>query len=146
MSDVVVTVPKQLWALWIAEGDTPGEPWTGRIYDFYLGGAAPNIRAGERVYIVAQGWLRGYAPLTRIEWQRRAPLVNGQQSMFGGRFALQRQGNAVAVTLAQPVQGFRGWRYRWWEREDERPYDWAQGPEPGERLFEMPLPGAPADG
>lgn len=144
--DVVVTCPKQLWAEWCAEGDLPGDPWTGRIYDFYLGGQAPNIRPGERVYVVAHGWLRGYAPLTRIEWQRRAPLRNGQQSVFGGRFSLQRHGGAIAVTLSEPTQGFRGWRYRWWEYSDERAYDFAIGPEPGGRLFDMPLPGATPSG
>lgn len=145
--DVVVTVPQQLWADWCAEGDLPGDPETGDAYHYYLsGGAAPNIQPGDRVYIVARGWLRGYAPLTRLAWSKGAPLNDGRRAHYGGRFALERRGGAVAVTLNEPTPGFRGWRYRWWKYEDERPYDWAQGPEPGGRLFEMPLPGATPSG
>jgi hypothetical protein len=104
MSDVVVTVPKNLWAMWIAEGDAVGEPATGEEWGFYTGGGVPDIRPGERVYVVAHGQLRGYAPLTRVN---RHPL------------ALCRSGGAVACTIAAPIVGFRGWRYRWWDRADE---------------------------
>jgi hypothetical protein len=64
---------------------------------------------GDRVYIVAHGKLRGYAPLTRLE-------VNGRRLAFG------REGRAVAVTIEEPVRGFRGWRYRWWNRDAETPF------------------------
>jgi hypothetical protein len=112
MSDVVVTVPKRLWDEWIDEGDLPGDPASGDEYAFYLGGTRPNIRPGDRVYIVAHGKLRGYAPLTRI-WHN------------GTEFALIRSGGAVACTIAEPIRGFRGWRYRWWPYDDERPFpDW----------------------
>lgn len=112
VSDVVVTVPKRLWADWIAEGDLPGEDPTGDEYGFFLAGPRPIIQPGERVYIVAHDKLRGYAPLTRV-----VP--------YGGGFALCREGNAVACTIDAPIRGFRGWRYRWWDREDERPFpDW----------------------
>lgn len=114
MADVVVTVPKRLWADWIAEGDLPGDPDSGNEYAFYLGGPRPNISPGDRVYVVAHGKLRGYAPLTRIMNRGGAY-----------EFALCREGNAVACTIDEPIQGFRGWRYVWWKREDERPFpDW----------------------
>jgi hypothetical protein len=113
MSDVVVTVPKRLWAEWLIEGDLPGELPTGGEYAFYLGGPEPFIRPGERVYIVAHGKLRGYAPLVRID---HGP---------NGGFALIRAGGAVACTHPEPMRGFRGWRYRWWPLDDERPFpDW----------------------
>ncbi len=36
-----------------------------------------------------------------------------------------RRGGAVAVTIAEPTPGFRGWRERWWGREAEQPFqDW----------------------
>ena len=114
MTDVVVTVPKDRWAEWIAEGDLPGEEWgfgdAGAFgwYDFYIGGPMPDIKPSERVYIVAHGRLRGYAPLVR----RTA-------------HSLIRRGDAVAVTIPTPIQGFRGWRYRWWHRDEETPFpDW----------------------
>lgn len=124
MADVVVTVPKNLWLGWIQEGDRVGDPESGTEWGFFLGagGGIPDIRPGERVYVVAHGLLRGYAPLTRLQ---RYPL------------ALGRQGGAVAVTIREPIQGFRGWRYRWWDHEDERPFpDWrTQGvPMPGPRV------------
>jgi hypothetical protein len=125
MTDVVVTVPKWFWPDWIVEGDAAGEPETGEVWHFRLYGTPPKIEVGERVYVVAHGKLRGYAPLTGI-WKdpddRR-------------RFALERKGGAVAVTLPccpgdpcgdpLPIRGFRGWRYRWWPYEAETPFpDW----------------------
>lgn len=108
--DVVVTVPKDLWWAWCAEGDAVGEPLSGEEWGFFLGGPIPEIIPGERVYIVAHNRLRGYAPLTRLQ---RRPL------------ALGREGGAVAVTIPEEVRGFRGFRYRWWERETEEPFpDW----------------------
>ena len=74
MSDVVVTVPKGLWAEWLQEGDLAGEPWSGEAeYHFWVSPmmfhepAHPWIEPGERVYIVAHGKLRGYAPFVRRE-------------------------------------------------------------------------------
>lgn len=112
MSDVVVTVPKAKWDEWIDEGDLPGGDETGDEYGFYLGGPKPDMQPGDRVYIVAHGKLRGYAPLTRI-----VP--------WGSGFALCRGGGAVACTIDAPIRGFRGWRYVWWDHADERPFpDW----------------------
>lgn len=133
MSDVVVTVPKGLWAEWLSEGDLaydddsgmePG--WCGDYeYGFHMRGRRPDCHPGERVYIIAHGHLRGYAPLTMID--------NGAR--FGGApdsFALVRRGRAIAVTLHSPglelplpIRGFQGYRYRWWDRADEVPFpDW----------------------
>lgn len=110
MSDLVVTVPKSFGLdVWINEGDAAGDAWSGKEWHFYLGGNPPNISKGERVYIVYNGKLRGYAPLVRIERD-------------GYRFALVRHGGAVAVTVDEFIQGFRGYRYRWWERETERAF------------------------
>lgn len=114
MSDVVVTVPKKLWSEWIAEGDLPDDEPSGTTYGFWLWGFPPAIDPGERVYVVAHGKLRGYSELVDILPQ-------------GGKFALIREGGAVACTISEPIQGFRGWKYRWWERADEVPFpDWRQ--------------------
>ncbi len=115
--DIVVTVPKEKWDEWIAEGDCAGDdPESGREYVFTLRAVSlPNIRPGERVYIVAHGKLRGYAPLTDLQiLNRTAP----------HHFALVRRGGAVAVTLNnhERVTGFRGYRYRWWDRKREIPF------------------------
>lgn len=114
--DVVVTVPKSFGLdSWIEEGDPAGEPWSGEEWDFYLGGARPTIKPGERVYVVYNGALRGYAPLVRVE-----------NSFFSDwRFSLVRHGDAVAVTIPEYIKGFRGWRYRWWDPATEVPFpDW----------------------
>lgn len=118
--DVVVTVPKSFYfagktglAAWVAEGDLPGDEWSGEDSHFYLGGPVPNIKPGERVYVVCEGKLRGYAPLVRIERED------------GCRYALVRRGSAVAVTIERSIVGFRGFRYRDWDYKDERPFpDW----------------------
>jgi hypothetical protein len=113
MTDVVVTVPKNHWQKWIEEGQLPGEEEGADEYYFWIGGGCPNIRPGERVYIVAHGKLRGYAPLHHVFSDPR---------FVPGSYALVRRGGAVAVTIDEPMPGFRGWRYRWWNREDERPF------------------------
>ncbi len=111
MADVVVTVPKHLWQMWIEEGDLPGEPWNGEFeWDFYLSGYPPSITPGERVYVVAHGRLRGYAPLVRID--------HGDKY----HFSLVRRNDAVAVTIPEPIRGFRGWKYTWWDRSQETPF------------------------
>lgn len=68
--DVVVTVPADRWATWLAEGDAAGEPPTGRTYEFKVP-SRPDIEPGDRVYVVAGGKLRGYAPLLRVEERER---------------------------------------------------------------------------
>lgn len=116
--DVVVTVPKTFryagkvgLAAWLAEGDCPGQPWSGDYSVFTVGGGVPHIRPGERVYVVCEGRLVGYAPLVEL------------QAAGNGRVELVRAGGAVACTLPTPVTGFRGWRYRFWDRDDEVPLD-----------------------
>lgn len=112
--DIVVTVPKSFGLEnWIAEGDPAGTAaWSGTEWHFYLGRARPRAQAGDRVYVVYNGKLRGYAPLVRIDAD-------------GIRFALVRHGGAVAVTIPETIRGFRGWRYRWWDRAIEVPFpDW----------------------
>jgi hypothetical protein len=112
MSDVVVTVPKSIWLDWLDEGDLVGEPVTGEQWGFYVAGARPLVGVGERVYIVAHGRLRGYAPLTRL-----------QKTQFGWAFV--REGGAVAITIPEPIVGFRSWKDRWWDRSAEVPFpDW----------------------
>ncbi len=113
MSDLVVTVPKRLWWEWIAEGDAAGEPETGEEWGFYLGRQRPQILRAERLYIVAWDRLRGYAPVTRVFQDA------------GGGWCICRKGGAVAVTIDEPIRGFRGWRRVWWNRAAERPFpDW----------------------
>lgn len=111
MADVVVTVPRGRWHEWIAEGDLPGDSETGDEYAFWVA-TSPDISPGERVSIVAHGKLRGYAPLTRV-------------IAAGGGYGLCRAGGAVACTIPEPIAGFRGMRYRWWDRSAETAFpDW----------------------
>lgn len=109
--DLVVTVPKTLWVEWMAEGDAVGEPETGEEWAYWVG-TRPSIQKGDRLYVVAWGRLRGYAPVTRVVER-------------DGRFAICRRGGAVACTVPAPIPGFRGYRRRWWQREDEVEFpDW----------------------
>jgi len=116
MSDVVVTVPKGMWQSWIDEGDLPGAPPKFRSH-FWIGKqTVPDCRIGDRVYIVAHGKLRGYAPLVGIE---------NHCKLRPERACLMREGGAVAVTIPEQITGFMGWRYRWWSVKDEIPFpDW----------------------
>ena len=114
MSDLVVTCPKGFFLEWIAEGDAAGEPYTGEEWAWFMGGHKPDIGPGDRLYVVAWGKLRGYAPVTRIAqttagWPRPS-------------WAICRRGDAVAVTIPEPIKGFQGWRRRWWDRSIETPF------------------------
>lgn len=145
--DVCVTVPKALWEIWLDEGNLPGDAWNGSEYHFFGRGGRPKIEAGEHVYIVAHGRLRGYAPLVaidcRVTGRRRdtaslCRLALDEQGVFGitawhplplpewwwpgATYGLVRHGGAVACTIPEPVRGFPGWRYRFWQREDEMPF------------------------
>lgn len=119
MADVVVTVPKRLWTAWLAEGVLPGDAANGWQFHFWLPfHSLPRINAGDRVYVVAHGRLRGYAPLVATEARCR---------LSPGRSCLIREAGAVAITIPEPIRGFQGWRYRFWKREDEIPFpDWEQ--------------------
>lgn len=109
MSDMVATCPKDFFEEWILEGDAAGSIDSGEEYGWFTN--SPLIRLiqpGERFYVVAWGKLRGYAPVTRV--------TNG---------AICRRGGAVAVTIPEPIPGFRGLRKRWWDRSIEVPFpDW----------------------
>lgn len=139
MEDVVVTVPLSFgWDTWIEEGDPAGTSWSGEEWHFYLPfGPKPNVSPGARVYVTYNNTLRGYAPLVRVEWIPERSC-----------WALVRRGEAVAVTIDEPVVGFRGFRERWWDRAQERPFDapWYNGqpewmvPKEWERLVWNPKP------
>lgn len=126
MADLVVTVPKSLWSVWLLEGDTAGavrgsenspefkayEDADGMLeWHFYLSRLKPPISPGERVYVVAHGRLRGFSPLVRVEQDRGS-----------GRYALVRHHGARAVTIDDPIQGFQGFRKRWWDQSLEREF------------------------
>jgi hypothetical protein len=121
VSDVVVTVPKGLWQDWIDEGDLPGDAPSDYEYHFWIPLvriSPPDIRPGERVYVVAHDRLRGYAPLIRTEMSCR---------LRPSRSCFVRRGAAVSVTLDEPIRGFQGWRYRWWDSADEHNFpEWRQ--------------------
>ncbi len=113
--DVVVTVPKRLWESWKSEGDLPGQEAEYESH-FWVNAMTSLCKPGDRVYVVAHGRLRGYAPLVRSE---RSCQLNPSRS------CLVREGGAAAVTIDEPIRGFQGIRSRWWNRDDERPYpDW----------------------
>jgi hypothetical protein len=114
VADLVGTCPKGFWEEWIAEGDAAGDPGTGEEWSWYTGHRlARNIQPGERFYVVADGKLRGYAPVIRVG------------KLPDGTFEIIRKGGAIACTISPPIPGFRGLRLRWWKREEETPFpDW----------------------
>jgi hypothetical protein len=126
MVDLVVTCPKDLWDDWLAEGALPGEPcppdaeyhWFGR------GKLFPDIQPGDRLYVVAHGRVRGYAPVVRIDSiYTLYPLPAWWWE--GALWGIVRRGEAVATTIPDDVPGFQGWRRRWWYRSAEVPFpDW----------------------
>ena len=123
MTDICVTVPQSRWQEWIQEGALPGEPCPlGVEYHWFSSAVIPQIQPGERVYIVAFGLLRGYAPLVRLE---RRPVLPPSWWWPQATWALVRHGGAVSCTIPATIKSMPGWRYRWWQRYDERTFpDW----------------------
>jgi len=109
MTDLVATCPKDFWSEWIAEGDPAGAPESGEEWGWFTRHhLIGQIQPGDRLYVVAHGRLRGYAPVTRVTAD-----------------AIGRRGGAVAVTIDESIPGFQGLRERWWPRDAERPFpDW----------------------
>lgn len=114
--DVVVTIPSRLWSEWLAEGDCAGESRREDVEYWYNVPTRPtDLHPGGRVYVVAYGRVRGYAPLHRID-----PDPHNPRGCL-----LIRRGGAVAVTIPGRVQGFQGYRYRWWSQDIDVPFpDW----------------------
>ena len=73
-----------------------------------------KTQPGGRFYVVSHGKLRGYAPILRVVgsfWDPFSEIIRGR--------------GAVAITIPDPIPGFRGLRKRWWDRADETPFpDW----------------------
>lgn len=132
MGDIVVTVPKTFThpaapgkrglAAWIGEGDAAPDPWSGEVWGFTVWGGRPPIVPGERVYIVCEGKLRGYSPLVGLDFDHGPQGCEDVATATYGQWILLRGGDAVAVTIADPIRGFRGWRKRWWVRDEEIPF------------------------
>lgn len=120
--NLVVSVSKTFWREWIAEGDAAGDSPTGTEWGYFMGGRKPNIQAGDRLYIVAHGMLRGYAPVTRLTTSTGQLVGSDTILPPFEKWCICREGNAVAVTVHQKIKGFQGWRYVWWKTEDEIPF------------------------
>lgn len=115
-----MTLPKKFGLKrWIEEGDAAGDPphpqtLLGERTYWWGVPSVPKIRSGARVYVVYDGRLIGYSHLVEIrQWmgKPRAYLIHG--------------GGAVAVTIDEPIRGFQGYRYRWWDHDQEKPFpDW----------------------
>jgi hypothetical protein len=124
--DVVVTLSERQWESWVVEGRLPREESSSQESYFWFGDNLPRyapirylpIRvpigdvfpdADVRVYFVAHGKLRAYAPLYCIDEDNH-------------RYAFVCRGEAVPVTIDQEIRGFGEWCYRWWKRADEKPF------------------------
>ncbi len=103
-----------MWGSWIDEGDAVGTLETGEEWGFRVGRRKPRIYPGHKLYIVAFGKLRGYAPVLRVAWNE-----------YEKSWMICRRGNAVAVTIPHKITGFRGFRNRWWDEKSEIDFpDW----------------------
>lgn len=125
IGDVVVTLPVSFGLdRWVGEGDPAGSTWSGEEWGWFMGGKPPTkTMPGDRVYVVHRGHLIGFSPLIRIQPTRQ------------GGFAFIRRGDASAVTIPGVIAGFRGWRYRWWDRAIEVPFpEWATAAKTDKRV------------
>jgi len=113
MSDIVVTVPREQWAAWLAEGDLAGAkaPYKRVAWPFRLRGCErPPVFEGERVYILSHWRIRGYA------------IASCGPAQHGGYWYVWRHPWARAVTIDETIRGFTGWRRVWWQRAAETPF------------------------
>ena len=110
--DLVGVVPKNKWNAWLKEGGCAGTKDTGKEWAWKTDNlrAVTKLQRGDRLYVVCNGRLRGYATITRViqDGNNRHPM-----------FSICRRGDAVAVTIDEKIPVFRSLRKRWWEREKE---------------------------
>jgi hypothetical protein len=105
--DIVVTVTAKLWLNWLCEGDLPGDPiLESGTWEFATSRPPKEWKPGQRVYVVAHGYLRGYGEL-----------------LHAADNYLTRFGPGVACTVLdqdtpKPIRGFQGWRYATWRRDE----------------------------
>jgi hypothetical protein len=97
MSDLVVTVPKDFWLEWIDEGDAAGSVESGEEWGFFVGYRRPDIIPGERLYVVAWGRLRGYAPVTRVARTDRASRSAAGAELSPSRSLIGSRDSAVSA-------------------------------------------------
>jgi hypothetical protein len=103
--DLVGTCPRGFWREWIAEGDAAGSPETGEEYAWWTRSRVVlKLQSGDRFYVVANGKLRGWAPVVRV-------IYDPETDEFG----VCRKGGAVACTIPEKIKGFQGVRKRWWD-------------------------------
>lgn len=132
-TDILIRLPQSRWLSWLAEGEWPGEEPTGECSFAVgsLGRVRSDLRAAGdvRCYVAAFGYLRGYAPVLRID------RTVGEGNRFTDRIV--RVGGAQAVTVPGLDLGKgRGlWTLRSWEREAEVPF-------PAWATYALPLPTA----
>lgn len=116
--DLVGTCPRRFWTTWLDEGSCAGDADSGVEYAWWTKSKAVlKLQRGDRLYVVAAGKLRGWAPVVRI--------IQQEDSQGRPIFGVCRKGGAVACTIEQDIPGFRGLRKRFWERSQEIPFpDW----------------------
>ena len=106
MTDIVISVAREKWADWLRVHGAQDRP--GHRRNFYIQGAHPPSSAGDRLYVASHGRIR-------CVFQ-----IDGIQPLRGQWF--------IWATFLQPVavdgfvQGFPGWKRRWWERDAERAF------------------------
>lgn len=105
MTDIVVTVPRESWAAFVA---ARGDARRGTLIPFQFA-EHPPASAGDTIYFAAHGRLRLKAQV---------------ESVFPWRGATGVLASLIApVTICLAVPGFPGWRKRWWSAVDEQPFD-----------------------
>ncbi len=118
--DICVTLPKKFGLKkWMAEGDAPGTPDTGTLYYWSVASRPKKLEVGDRVYVVYDGRLIGYSILVSIGVR-----VRGEDPIGRSQYLLWRRGGAVACTIPQHIFGFQGYRYRFWNRSEEKALLW----------------------
>jgi hypothetical protein len=119
--DLVATCPKNFWNSWLDEGDAAGTSESGEEFAWWTRSLAAlkSLQPGDRFYVVCNGKLRGWAPVTRV--------IQQEDSQCRPIFGVCRKGGAEACTIPQVIPSFRGLRKRWWEREEESSFpDWKE--------------------
>ena len=101
MPDIIVTTPRSRMAEAAAEAEDI-KKWGGGYYIRGLGPLRPTIAAGDRVYYVENGYVRGFA------------LVSSGPFRVGGwkaYYEVHLDATTWRWIRPRPMTGFQGWRY-----------------------------------
>ncbi len=121
MPDLLVTTPKSRMAEAAQEAEDAKQYGGDTLYFRFFGqhSAPKNVKPGDRIYYVEDGFVRGFAVVESWAWKTGQDCDTTGRRYTTGFYAFMR---ADSWQWIKPVAmtGFQGWRYAAYHLHDSR--------------------------